>query len=109
MRSRASALASSGEVEDYEVEICQNRPLTNVFFTSITVTNLGSDQVVTLQWNAEAGVAYQVEYATTLSDPPPVVWADVGPEIIGPANSLTRTNTALLERYYRVRVPYVCP
>ena len=104
-----TALASSGEVEDYEVEICQNRPLTNVFFTSITVTNIGSDQVVTLQWNAEAGVAYQVEYATTLSTPPPVVWTDVGPELIGPANSLTRTNTSLLERYYRIRVPYVCP
>jgi len=104
-----TALAPNGEVEDYEALICQRRPLTNAFFTSITVTNIGSDQVVTMQWNAEAGVAYQVEYATTLSSPPPTVWTDVGPETVGPANSLTRTNAWLLERYYRIRVPNVCP
>jgi hypothetical protein len=104
-----TALAQNGEVEDYEVEICQTPPLTNVYITSITVTNSGANQVIALQWNAEAGVAYQVQCADTLSTAPAIVWVNVGPQILGPANSLVITNATVFERYYRICVPETCP
>jgi hypothetical protein len=100
--------APDGEVEDYQVEICQIGPSTNVVITNIVVTNLVVQQVITLQWNSEAGIVYQVQQATTLSNSP-VVWNDVGPQVVGPANTLVLTNAHVFERYYRVEVPSVCP
>jgi hypothetical protein len=101
-------LASNGEVEDYEVHICQTAPSTNVVFTGITVTNVGTQQVVTLTWNAETNVLYQMLKAITLSNVPPV-WTNAGPAVLGPTNLMVLTNTTVLERYYRIMVPDVCP
>jgi hypothetical protein len=97
-----------GEVEDYLVTICQRKLATNVVITNIVVTNLTSQQVVTLQWNAEVGAVYQMQDALTLSNSP-ITWSNVGPQVIGPANTLVLTNAHVFERYYRVCVPYVCP
>jgi hypothetical protein len=106
-----TGFAANGEVEDYLVEICQAVavPLTNVMFTNIVVTNVTGGQHIMLQWNAAAGVAYQVQRAATLSPPHPIIWTDVGPQIVGPANTVSFTNSPAFERYYRLRVPAVCP
>jgi hypothetical protein len=100
--------ALNGEVEDYQVLIYQRKLATNLVIQSIVVTNLGTQQVVKLQWNAEAGISYQVQEATTLTNSP-LVWSNVPPEVLGPANTLVFTNAQFFERYYRVWVPYVCP
>ncbi len=103
-----SGPALNGEVEDYQLLICQRKLATNVVITNIVVTNLVSQQVIKLQWNAESGISYQVQEATALTNSP-LVWSNVPPEILGPANTLVFTNAQFFERYYRVRVPYVCP
>jgi len=102
-----------GEVEDYQVVILQRAPLTNIVITNIVVTNLvagGSvSNVVLLQWNAQVGVQYQVQAIGALSNAPPFLWNDVGPIIMGPANTYVETNSVMLERYYRVMAPYTWP
>jgi len=103
-----SGVAMDGEVEDYLVRICQRKPATNVVITNIVVTNITSQQVITLQWNAEAGISYQMQELLQLTNAP-MPWTDVGPEIVGPANTLVVTNSPAFQRYYRVKVPEVCP
>jgi hypothetical protein len=100
--------APDGEVEDYSLLICQRKLMTNVVITNILVTNLVGQQAVTLQWNAEAGISYQMQQALSLSNSP-VAWTTLGPPILGPANTLITTNSTVPERYYRLWVPYVCP
>lgn len=99
-----------GEVEDYAVNLLQRRPATSVAITNISVTNLPplGSQIVTLSWNAEAGLEYQVQAATSLTNPPPI-WSDIGPRMIGPANVFSETNSPAFERYYRVMVPWSGP
>jgi len=104
-----AGLASNGEVEDYLVSICQPGPTNAVTFTNITVASTVSNQVITMEWNSEPNIAYQVQCLTTFSNTPPFIWTNVGAPIIGPANSITFTNTWVFERYYRLCVPYVCP
>jgi len=105
--------AQDGEVEDYLVVIRQRAPLTNIIITNIVVTNITVSgtvsNVVKLQWNAQVGVQYQVQFLTTFSNTPPFLWTNVGPVFIGPANTFVGTNSVLLERYYRVMAPYVWP
>ena len=63
-----------------------------------------------MQWNAQPGSVYQVEETSDLTNPPPIVWSDVGAPVVGPANSLTVTNPAsYLRRFYRIRLPDICP
>jgi hypothetical protein len=97
-----------GEVEDHLVRICQRKLATNVVITNIVVTNVAGQQVIKLQWNAEAAIAYQVQEAVALSNAP-ITWSNLGLEVIGPANTLVTTNAPIFERYYRVKVPEVCP
>ncbi len=102
--------AMDGEVEDYLVNILQRRPTTNVLITQTTVTNLASPpaQAVTLFWNAETNVSYQLQAATALTNGVNT-WTNVSPLILGPQNSFTETNSAITQRYYRVAVPYASP
>ncbi len=105
--------ASDGEVEDYLVVIHQRPPLTNIVITNIVVTNLVAggniSNVVLLQWNAQAGVQYQVQTVATLSNAPPFLWTNVGPVSLGPANTYVETNSVTREHYYRVLSPWVWP
>jgi len=104
--------AQDGEVEDYQVIIRQRAPQTNIVITNITVLNLTAPtQVVTIQWNAEVGLRYLVLGATNLgtNNGTDIVWQVLSPEIIGPNHSYSETNTALHQRYYRVRTPYTWP
>jgi hypothetical protein len=103
-----------GEVEDYQVVIQQRHPATNTVITNIVVTNLVTStltgQVVTMQWNAEVGIVYQMRATTNLTGAPTnLFWTDVGDVVIGPANTQKETNTMRLERYYRVVAPYTLP
>jgi hypothetical protein len=102
--------SQDGEVEDYLVNIAQARPATNVVITRISVTNLTSPaaQAVTLNWNAETNLYYQVQSATTLTNSPPG-WTNVIPLILGPLNSFTETNAPATLRFYRVAVPFAWP
>ena len=102
--------AVDGEVEDYLVKIAQRRPATNVVITQITVTNLTSPpaQAVTLYWNAEAGISYQVQATLALTNGANT-WTNVSPLILGPLNSFTETNAVATQRYYRVAVPFTYP
>jgi hypothetical protein len=105
-----TGVAQDGEVEDYEVVIRQAVPVTNIVITNIVVTNLlAGTNVVRFQWNAQAGVQYQVQSLATFSNTPPFLWNDVGPVIIGPANTYVGTNAPARELYYRVKAPYVWP
>lgn len=105
--------AQDGEVEDYLVVIRQRAPLTNIIITNIVVTNItvggNVSNVIKLQWNAQAGVQYQVQFLTTFSNTPPFLWTNTGPVFIGPAHTFIETNSVRLERYYRVMAPYVWP
>ena len=102
--------APDGEVEDYLVTVVQPRPATNVVITQITVTNLTSPpgRAVTLFWNAETNLSYQVQASMALTNGPNT-WTNVSPTILGPQNSFTETNAATAQRYYRVAVPYAWP
>ena len=102
--------AADGEVEDYLVKIAQRRPATNVVITQIAVTNLTSPpaQAVTLYWNAEAGISYQVQATVALTNGANA-WTNVSPLILGPLNSFTETNAVATQRYYRVAVPFTYP
>jgi hypothetical protein len=99
-----------GEVEDYVVNIAQPHPATNVIITSITVTNVASPagQAVTLYWNAETNIYYQLQ-ATPLLTNAPGNWTNISPLILGPTNQFTETNAWLNERFYRVKVPFTWP
>jgi len=105
-----SGAAVDGEVEDYLVKIAQRRPATNVVITQIAVTNLTSPpaQAVTLYWNAEAGISYQVQATVALTNGANA-WTNVSPLILGPLNSFTETNAVATQRYYRVAVPFTYP
>jgi hypothetical protein len=93
----------------FRLTSCQQAPLTSVVFTNISLTNIGPQQVLTMRWNAQPGAVYQVQEATNVA-PPPVVWTDVGPPVIGPANSLSVTNPAsYFHRFYRIWLPDICP
>lgn len=102
-----------GEVEDHVVTICQRRPTLPVQFTGIMATNtvIGGQKYIvsTLSWTAETGIEYQLQATHSLSNAPACTWMDIGAPIVGPVNSLTETNLAPVERYYRLVVPYVCP
>jgi hypothetical protein len=97
--------AADGEVEDHLVTLMQHRPATNIVITNIAVVVSN----VTIVWTAEADVHYRLQAATNLSNPRPVPWSNVGPEVIGLANSQTETNSPPPARYYRVIAPYVWP
>lgn len=102
--------AQDGEVEDYLLSVAQPRPATNVVITQITVTNLTAPaaQAVTLYWNAQTNLYYQVQAVTTLTNSP-LVWTNISPLILGPQNSFTETNAPQTQRYYRVAVPFAWP
>ena len=92
----------------------QRHPATNIVITKIVVTNLVTptitSQVVTVQWNAEAGIVYQMTATTDLSGAPTNLFStNVGNVVIGPANTQSETNTMREERYYRVLAPYTLP
>jgi len=89
--------------------VCQPGPTNAVTITNITVASSISNQVITLEWNSEPAVVYQVQCLTTFSNTPPYLWTDVGAPVVGPAHSLTFTNTWEFERYYRLSVPNICP
>jgi hypothetical protein len=74
------------------------------------VTSTLTGQVVSVQWNAEAGIVCQMRATTSLTGAPSnLFWTDVGDVVIGPANAQRETNTTPQERYYRVVVPYTLP
>jgi hypothetical protein len=97
--------AADGEVEDYLVTLMQPRPATNIVITNIAVVVSN----VTIAWTAEADVHYRLQAATSLSQTPSVTWSNIGPEVVGLANSQTETNSPPPARYYRVIAPYVWP
>ncbi len=83
---------------------------TNIVITWIGVTNLNlTNQVVTVKWNAETNAHYQLQATTVLSNAASLVWSNVGPTVIGPANEQRETNAWTFQRYYRVIAPYVAP
>ena len=108
-----SGAAQDGEVEDYQVIIRQRRPSTNIIFTWITVTNTpASNQIVTVYWNAETNIHYEVLAAASMgtNGGTDIVWQVVSPIIIGPTNRFSQTNTLSLgQRYYRIRAPWTYP
>jgi hypothetical protein len=107
-----SGAVQDGEVEDYQVTLWQRRPTTNVVITWIGVTNATpTNQVVTVKWNAETNVHYEVLAAPSLgtNNGTDIVWSVISPEIIGPSNQHTHTNTSTSQRYYRVRAPWTYP
>jgi hypothetical protein len=107
-----SGVTQDGEVEDYQVTLWQRRPTTNVVITWIGVTNTTTtNQVVTVKWNAETNVHYEVLAAPSLgtNSGTDIVWSVISPEIIGPSNQHIHTNTATSQRYYRVRAPWTYP
>jgi hypothetical protein len=105
-----TGVTTDGEVEDYLVNIAQPRPLTNVVITNITATNLtlSATQVVTLIWNAQTNIYHQVQAASYLTNSPGV-WSDISPLILGPTNIFTETNPPVMQKFYRIKVPFTWP
>ncbi len=105
-------VAQEGEVEDYQVILRQRAPTTNIVITWIGVTNTTpTNQIVTVKWNAETNVHYEVLAAPNLgtNSGTDIVWQVISPEIIGPSDQHTHTNTSMSQRYYRVRAPWTYP
>jgi hypothetical protein len=64
---------------------------------------VASNGTVTITWSASTGRSYRVQYKNTL---PATNWLDLAPDVLanGPTASLTETNLAVPERFYRVQV-----
>jgi hypothetical protein len=59
---------------------------------------------VTVEWNAESGVPYQLLATFDLDTGTNIVWIPVGPIVIGPAHSM-KDAAIFPQRFYRVMVP----
>jgi hypothetical protein len=90
-----------GEVEDYVVDLYQPAPATAVRITNITSSV--SSAIATVEWNALAGITYQVESSTNLTTN---VWTDVGGYVVGPINWQTN-DASPTSQSYRVTVPWL--
>jgi hypothetical protein len=68
-------------------------------FQTVSITN----DVLTLQWSAIAGVAYRAQYSTNLANG---IWTDVIPDVLatGPVAGLTNVLSADESRFYRLIV-----
>lgn len=64
-------------------------------------------QCLTIEWNAENNVHYQVQATTNLS--PTVVWTNVGPELIGPVHEQSDTDFSARAKFYIIVSPNVAP
>lgn len=66
-----------------------------------------SNRFVTIEWNAESGIQYQLLAAPGLgtNNGTDIVWSAVGPVVIGPAHSMSDANATAAQRFYRVLVP----
>lgn len=105
--------AMDGEVEDYLLTILQPRPTLGIAITNILATNIviapNTGQVVVVQWTAEANTRYQLQGVTNLLYASNN-WFNIGPLVIGPANTQIETNIpSTPQRFYRVLAPLTWP
>jgi hypothetical protein len=92
----------------FQLTTCEQLPLTNITITNITVANIPGNQAINIFWNSQPGVYYQIQQATSLSNTP-VPWSNVSLLIAGPVNQFALTNPAVVQRYYRIAQPNICP
>jgi hypothetical protein len=64
-----------------------------------------TNRYVTVEWNAETGIQYQLLATTDLDHGTNIVWTSVGPIVVGPGHSMSDANASALKRFYRVWVP----
>ncbi len=66
-----------------------------------------NNRYVTVEWNAETGIQYQLLATPSLGidNGTDIVWSPVGPIVVGPAYSMSDANATAAQRYYRVLVP----
>jgi HYR domain len=65
-----------------------------------------TSRYLTVEWNSEDCVHYQLQATTYLSNAPAhCVWTNVGPEVIGPVHEQSDTNMTALQRFYRIVAP----
>ena len=72
-------------------------------FSITNVSMVATTDTVTVQWEAQDRVVYQMQYAADLADTN-LVWSNVGSEVTG--SMQTDTNAAPDFRFYRIRAPY---
>jgi hypothetical protein len=98
-------MVAASKMRRAEENASQSRPYAEKLKSIIS--NLSSGQGITLEWNLESGVSYQVQEAVALTNSP-VVWNSISPQMQTNHFYHTRTNS-ILERYYRISVPHTCP
>jgi hypothetical protein len=66
-----------------------------------------TNRYVTVEWNAETGIQYQLLATPSLgtNNGLDIIWSNVGSIVIGPAHSQDDLNATAAQRYYRVQVP----
>ena len=64
-----------------------------------------TNRYVTVEWNAETGIQYQLLATSDLKPVTNIVWTKVGPIVVGPAHAMSDADTSGPKRFYRVQVP----
>ena len=60
---------------------------------------------MTVEWNAETGIQYQLLATTNLDNGTNIVWTNVGPIVIGPVYWQDDADAYAPQKFYRVMVP----
>jgi hypothetical protein len=66
-----------------------------------------TNRCLTIEWNAENNVHYQVQATTNLA--PTVIWTNLGPELIGPVHEQSDTDLSAPAKFYIIVAPNVAP
>jgi hypothetical protein len=69
--------------------------------------NSVSNRVFVAEWNAENGILYQLRATYSVSGST-LVWTNIGPIVLGPANSQMDQNIST-QKFYRVHAPFAAP
>lgn len=93
--------APDGEVEDYRVDLYQPIPVPDILVTNLAIN--ASNTVVTIKWNAQSNITYQMQSSTNLTTN---VWVNAGPTVLGPANSQTNSLSTEVSKFYRITAPW---
>lgn len=100
----ASGLAGDGEVEDHRFVIYQDGP-----GADIVITNLVRSSWMTVQWNGQSPVIYEVQFATNHMAATNLAWTPFSGWISGAPYEKLDTNGIDALRFYRVVAPYAPP
>ncbi len=100
----ATGLAGDGEVEDHLFVIYQDGP-----GADIVITNLVRGSFMTVQWNGQSPLIYEVQFATNHMAATNLAWTPFSGWITGAPYEQLDTNGVEAMKFFRVVAPYAPP